>query len=163
MPKISLMQTDARPTLQSVCDHLYQAIALLGGLEAFVAKGARVLLRPNIGSLSTPAEARNTDPRVIESAITLLHGAGIHKILIGESAIVGTDTSLAFRAMGLEQLAQRTKVQLIDLKQGAFVKKKAPKPLVLKSVRVSASSTRSMPSSMCPSSRQSVLFPSVSA
>ena len=138
MTTVSLVQTGSSPDLQSVCEHLHRSIELIGGLDSVVEKGAKVLLKPNAGTATTPEEARNTDPRVIEAMIVLLKEHGIHEIVIAESSLVGVDTMAAFKAMGLDEIARRHDVGLIDLKKMPVVIKNVPRPFVLPSVKISA-------------------------
>jgi uncharacterized protein (DUF362 family) len=136
MEKVSQLRVESSSDLETVCGHLKKAMDLLGGIESFVKKNSRVLLKPNCGSLSSPKEGRNTDPRIIEAMVILLKEAGIHDIIIGESSIIGTDTRQVFREMGLDRIAGRHDVMLVDFKKESFIKKSIPDSLVLSHVKV---------------------------
>jgi len=113
-------------------------LELLGGIDLFVPKGSRVLLKPNIGVATHPKDGRNTDPRIIEVMIILLQEVGAREIIIAESSIVGTDTSEAFGVMGLDKIAKHYKIRLLDLKKETLVTKNVPDPMLLPSIRVSS-------------------------
>ena len=137
MARVSLLHTSPSPDMGTIRECLQNGLELLGGIHAFVRRGARVVLKPNVGSVAAPQEARNTDPRLIEALIQLLQEFGVGEIVIAESAIVGFDTQVAFRAMGLDRLAHRYRVQLCDLKQQPFVTRKVRHPFVLPEIEVS--------------------------
>ncbi len=132
-----MIRTKLSPQVATIVEHLHHSLELLGGVGAFAQKGARVMLKPNIGTITSPAEARNTDPRVIEAVILLLREFGITDILIAESSIVGVDTRAAFAAMGLERIARQYNVELCDLNREPFVTKEVPNPLLLSSISIS--------------------------
>jgi len=95
------------------------------------------MLKPNVGSVSSPEEARNTDPRMVEAVILLLREFGITEIVIAESSIVGVDTRAAFEAMGLDRIARLYGAELCDLNREIFVAKEVPAPLLLSSIPIS--------------------------
>ncbi len=138
MTNVSILHTQNLPNLQSVCEYLYKSIDLIGGLDSFVEKGSKVLLKPNVGTATYPKDARNTDPDIIEAMIILLQEAGVREIIVAESSIVGTDTMAAFHAAGIDEVAKRLHAGLIDLKHKPFVQKTVPSPFILPSIKISA-------------------------
>jgi len=62
-----------------------------------------------------------TNPFVIEALIDVLRENGIKKIIIGEGAVVGQGTDKCFKKSGIEKLAERKKVVLLDLKKDDFI------------------------------------------
>jgi uncharacterized protein (DUF362 family) len=138
MTKVSIVRTEQTPNLQSIREHLQRSIELIGGLDSFVTKKSKVLLKPNAGAVVESGEPRNTDPRIIEAMIMLLQELGVNDILVGESSIVGIDTMTAFRSMGIDAIAERSKVQLIDLKKLPFKEKIVPDPFILSSIKISS-------------------------
>ena len=136
--KVSLLHTEPSPSLESVCDHVRRCTALIGGLHSFLSRDSRVMVKPNVGTISSPQEARNTDPRVIEAMLLLLKEIQVKKIVIAESSIVGTDTFEAFKAMGIDDLSRRYKTELVDLKKEPSITKRVPSPYVFPSIHVSS-------------------------
>lgn len=126
------------PRFESVYDHVKRCVDLIGGIDSFVPRGAKVLLKPNVGVDSLPEEARNTDPTVIEAMIVLLKESGTGDIVVGESAIVGTDTEAAYQKMGLDSLTRKHGVELVDLKKQPVIRKPVPAALELPFINLSA-------------------------
>lgn len=56
-------------------------IKALGGMDRFVKKGQRVLVKPNIGWNKTPSEAANTNPELVGRIVTAAREAGAKKVL----------------------------------------------------------------------------------
>lgn len=65
---------------------LRSALAAAGGL-AFIRPGSRVVLKPNAAWSRTPAQAANTDPRLLAAMIQLCREAGAGKITVFEHTI----------------------------------------------------------------------------
>ncbi len=66
----------------------------LGGMEAFVQPGEKVLLKPNMLSAKTPDAAVTTHPEVLRAAIELVQQAG-GLPLVGDSPGVGSQKRVA--------------------------------------------------------------------
>jgi len=58
---------------ESLVQHAIQA---LGGMERFIQKGDKVLLKPNIGWDRSPELAANTNPEVVAALTALCFAAG---------------------------------------------------------------------------------------
>lgn len=58
------------------------AIDALGGISRFVPKGARVVVKPNIGWDRTPEQAANTNPEVVAEIIRMALEAGAKSVLV---------------------------------------------------------------------------------
>jgi uncharacterized protein (DUF362 family) len=59
-----------------------EALAALGGMKRFVAKGDKVMLKPNIGWDRTPELAACTNPEVIRTLIELCFEAGAKDVTV---------------------------------------------------------------------------------
>jgi len=59
-----------------------EAIALLGGLNRFVAKGDVVMVKPNIGWDRTPEMAACTNPEIIKTLVEMSLAAGAKKVVV---------------------------------------------------------------------------------
>jgi uncharacterized protein (DUF362 family) len=57
-------------------------LAPLGGIEAFVKPGHRVVVKPNIGWDRTPEQAANTHPDVVKGLVKLALDAGASQVLV---------------------------------------------------------------------------------
>jgi len=59
-----------------------EAIAVLGGMGKFVAKGDKVVIKPNIGWDRTPEMAACTNPEVVKTLVELVLDAGAKKAVV---------------------------------------------------------------------------------
>jgi uncharacterized protein (DUF362 family) len=59
-----------------------EAISLIGGMKAFVAKGDKVVIKPNIGWDRTPEMAACTNPDVVRTLVELVLDAGAKKAVV---------------------------------------------------------------------------------
>ena len=59
-----------------------EAIALIGGMKAFVSKGDKVVIKPNIGWDRTPELAACTNPEVVRTLVELVLAAGAKKAIV---------------------------------------------------------------------------------
>ena len=53
-----------------------EAVALLGGIEKFVKKGDKVVIKPNLVSKKKPDEAVTTNPELLHAVIVMAEKAG---------------------------------------------------------------------------------------
>jgi uncharacterized protein (DUF362 family) len=58
------------------------AVASLGGMKQFVAKGDRILIKPNIGWDRTPEMAACTNPEVVKALVELAQEAGARSVTV---------------------------------------------------------------------------------
>jgi len=59
-----------------------EAVALIGGMKAFVGKGDKVVIKPNIGWDRTPEMAACTNPEVVKTLVELVLDAGAKKAVV---------------------------------------------------------------------------------
>ena len=58
------------------------AVGLLGGMEAFVKPGNKVVIKPNMSFARGPDSATNTDPEVVREIVAMCREAGAGKISV---------------------------------------------------------------------------------
>ena len=58
------------------------SVEALGGMGRFVSRGARVVVKPNIGWDRTEEQAANTNPEVVAELVRLALGAGARSVLV---------------------------------------------------------------------------------
>ena len=63
------------------------AVAALGGMERFVKKGDRVVVKPNMSFPSGPEAASNTDHRVAAAVVALCKEAGAERVLVLDNTL----------------------------------------------------------------------------
>ena len=112
------------------------AVDLLGGIQQVIRPGDTVLIKPNFG-VNVPWETGIiTDPRVIDILIHICQEAKPGKLLVGESSVVGLDTSAIFRGIGLEGRFERIGAKLINLDEDKVVEVPVPDGVVLKKLKI---------------------------
>lgn len=99
-------------------------------------KNKSVLVKPNIGRIASPGKGINTHPDAIAGVIEALQETGCAKIAIGESPILGVDTLVAFKKAGVEEVANKYGVELIDMDRRSYVVKNIPNPRILDSTKI---------------------------
>ena len=101
-----------------------------------------VLIKPNYINASHPSTGITTDSRVIEGVVKFLKDRGVKDVLIGEGSGF-VDTFEAFRVAGVDKVAKRWNVRLIDLNKDEFVEVSPPSPLALKRVKIAKTALES--------------------
>jgi uncharacterized protein (DUF362 family) len=101
-------------------------------------KGKNVLIKPNAARLAFPGEGVTTHPSVVAATIKHLKKQGAHRIVIGESCIFGVNAQEAFRVTGMKEISENSKVELLDLDQGAPMEIPIPGGKMIKRIKVPA-------------------------
>lgn len=91
---------------------LADLLAHLGGMEAFVSPGERVLIKPNMLSAKPPEAAVTTHPAVLRAVIELVQNAG-GVALVGDSPGFGTMRSVAKKS-GMLTVVEATGAELVE-------------------------------------------------
>ncbi|MBI5394136.1 MAG: DUF362 domain-containing protein [Verrucomicrobia bacterium] len=82
---------------------LAKALEPLGGLP-FIKKGARVLVKPNIGWDRTPEQAANTHPLLVKAMVKLCLAAGAGKVMVFDRTC--NDCRLSYVSSGIQKAVQ---------------------------------------------------------
>ncbi len=102
-----------------------------------------ILVKPNYINSKHPSTGITTDSRVIEGVVKFLkEGKTKGNVVIGEGSGFG-DTFQAFKIAGVDVVAERWGVKLVDLNEDEFVEAQVPNPLNLKKVRVAKTALES--------------------
>jgi len=101
-----------------------------------------VLIKPNYINSKHPSTGITTDSRVIEGIVKFLREHKIEEIIIGEGSGFA-DTFHAFKVGGVDVVAERWGVKLVDLNEDEFVEVAPPNPLSLKKVKVAKTALES--------------------
>jgi uncharacterized protein (DUF362 family) len=94
-----------------------------------------VLIKPNYINSKHPSTGITTDSRVIEGILRFLKQDNIKAVVIGEGSGFA-DTFEAFKVAGVDKVAERWNVRLLDLNRDEFIEVAPPNPLSLKKARV---------------------------
>jgi len=122
-------------------DMVVEALEMIGAEEAFTSE-ERILVKPNYINASHPSTGNTTDARVIEGTVKFLKERGYSNIVIGEGSGL-TDTMKAYKVAGVDKVAHRWKVDLIDLNEDEYIIMDVPNSLALKTVRISKTALNS--------------------
>jgi uncharacterized protein (DUF362 family) len=121
---------------KDVAKTVRQAVSSAGGLEKLVSFSSRVLIKPNL-SVALPARTgATTNPRVVTALIQLVREAGVKKVLVGESAVVGFDAGAIFDSLKVRDLFEKVGAKVVNLDQDQFVEVKIPQGEVLKKLKI---------------------------
>ncbi len=97
---------------EKVLTALRQAIDLIGGIQAFVNKDSRVLLKPNLLYGKPPEKAVTTHPSIVRGMIEIVREAG-GVPFIGDSPSIGSLARTAEKA-GIKAVADEMKCPLVE-------------------------------------------------
>lgn len=108
-----------------------QGISLLGGIEKFVSKEEKILLKPNLLGRADPKKAVTTHPAVFGAVGRLLRESGYAHVSYGDSPGPGSiSVSKVAEGCGILQSAQALDIPLADFMHG--IKTPAPDGLISK-------------------------------
>lgn len=81
-----------------------EAVGSLGGIERFINKGEKVLLKPNVGWDRQPEQAANTNPDVVAAVARLCREAGAAEVWVTDVSL--NDPQRCFVRSGIQAAAQ---------------------------------------------------------
>ncbi len=133
MPDVSVSKV-AIVKGQDASDMTVKALEMVDAAEA-VSTEKPVLIKPNYVTTDHPSTGITTDSRVIEGVVAFLRQHDVKEIIIGEGTGFG-DTFDAFKIAGVNEVAERWKVRMLDLNKDEFVEINPPRPLALRKVKI---------------------------
>ncbi len=104
------------------------------GADGSLPKGKPVLIKPNYINARHPTTGITTDSRVIEGVVKFLKRHHVKDVIIGEGNGFA-DTFNAFQVAGVDAVAEKWNVKLVDLNKDEFVEVRPTNPLALKKVK----------------------------
>jgi len=120
-----------------------KALETIGSdVDTALSRKKTILIKPNYLNSKHPSTGITTDSRVIEGIVKFLKARKLEDIVIGEGSGF-TDTFQAFKVAGVDTVAKRWDVKLVDLNKDEFVEVNPPHPLALKKVRVAKTALES--------------------
>jgi uncharacterized protein (DUF362 family) len=122
-------------------DMTVRAMEMIGAAKV-VSADKPVLIKPNYIDTSHPSTGITTDARVIEGVVAFLKKNEVKEIIIGEGAGMG-DTLEAFKIGGVDDVARRWKVRMVDLNKDEFVEVHPPNARTLKKVKIAKTALES--------------------
>ena len=120
------------------------ALELIGpDVDRVLSTRRPILIKPNYINSRHPSTGITTDARVVEGVVKFLRGRKMEEILIGEGS-GWANTLHAFTVAGIDAVAKRWGVPLVDLNKDAFVDVTPPNPLSLRQVRVAKTAVEAL-------------------
>ena len=112
-------------------------------VERALSTGKPILIKPNYINSKHPSTGITTDGRVIEGTVKFLTENKIgERVLIGEGS-GWADTFEAFKVAGVDAVARRWGVKLVDLNKDDFVEVHPPNPYSLGKTKVAKTALES--------------------
>ncbi|HPD60706.1 MAG TPA: DUF362 domain-containing protein [Thermodesulfobacteriota bacterium] len=114
--KILVSKVVAKGDLKAAVD---KAVALIGGLPAFVSPDDKVLIKANFNSPDRyPA---SSDPEFIKAVVTLLKESGVTKIALGASSgLAWQPTEKVLKKKKVFKLTEELNIKLINFDEGGW-------------------------------------------
>lgn len=132
--------TGSKPLLVAVKGGSYEervdkALEALGGINRWVTKGSRVVIKPNIGWNVPPEGAANTNPRVVKRLVEHCVGAGAKEVLVFDHTC--DSWQAAYKNSGIEEAVKSSGGKMVPgNSESLYENKKVPKASTLREVKV---------------------------
>jgi uncharacterized protein (DUF362 family) len=115
-----------------------KAVALLGGMKAFVSRGDVVVLKPNIGWDRAPAQAADTDPEFVVAVAEMCLAAGAKEVRVFDRTC--NDPRRCYVNSGIQEAVERfaranragDALRIYHVEDRKFVRTAIPNALALK-------------------------------
>ncbi len=112
-----------------------EAVKYLGGMQKFVKKDSKVLIKPNIGFALPPERGATTNPNLVAHIVKRCFEAGAKKVYIFDNSVEFGD--LCYKYSGIEEAAKNAGATLVPANSTKYFQNiKIPKAKVLKEAMV---------------------------
>jgi uncharacterized protein (DUF362 family) len=91
---VKLVRVQGPGAAADVAGAVKQALAPLGGMAAFVKKGHKVLIKPNMGFPTLPEVHATTDPRVVAAVVREALEAGAARVMVMDNPLRSPEACL---------------------------------------------------------------------
>ena len=125
----------------SPVEMVYYALEMIKADEV-ISIDNHVLVKPNYIEASHPSTGITTDARVVEGVVKFLREQGIKSIVIGEGSGF-SDTMHAFKVAGVDEVARRWNVDIVDLNKDELVEVQVLNPFALRKVKIAKTALES--------------------
>ncbi len=104
-----------------VYNTIKRGIELLGGIEKFVKKDEKILIKPNFLAAKKPEDVVTTHPSIFKAIIKLLKENGYNNLSYGDSPATANPINVA-KVSGLDEIAQENNIIFGDFQSGQSVR-----------------------------------------
>jgi uncharacterized protein (DUF362 family) len=112
-----------------------RAIAEMGGMGKFIKKGAKVVVKPNIGWDKTPELAGNTNPKLVSEIIRQCFAAGAKEVTVFDHTC--DDWLKCYKNSGIEAAAKAAGAKVVPANEESYYKSVAlPNGVTLKNAKI---------------------------
>lgn len=120
--KVSILKADSYDQ-GKVYAAVKKAVDLLGGISAFVEKGEKILLKPNLLSARPPESGVDTHPEVLRAVARLVKGAEA-EVIVGDSpGGLGFKTAgSTYEESGIKRVCEEEGIKLVDFDKAQNIK-----------------------------------------
>jgi uncharacterized protein (DUF362 family) len=87
------------------------ALVSYGGMEKFISRGDRVVLKPNVGWDRVPQQAANTNPELVRTVVELCFDAGAKEVIVTDVSC--NDPRRCFRRSGIAKSAEAAEATVL--------------------------------------------------
>lgn len=119
MSEVAVIQCKSYDS-KEVYDAVKRGINLLGGIEEFVSRQEKILLKPNLLASSNPEKAVTTHPAILDATIRILKESGYKFMLYGDSPGFENPEKVSARC-GLKEVADYYQIPFGDFSKGRTV------------------------------------------
>ncbi len=112
--------------IENVYNAVKRGIDLIGGIEKFINKEEKILLKPNLLAGNSPEKAVTTHPAVFEAIIKILREEEYRLVEYGDSPGIGSPSNVSEKC-GLKVVAEKYGVPLADFNASQIVSNKNAK------------------------------------
>jgi uncharacterized protein (DUF362 family) len=109
-----------------ISEMIHSAFEDLGGLHHIIPSGKRILIKPNLVVAKKNDTGATTNPQIIEALIQEVLQTQPVEVALGESSEVGENTMRGFKITGMDAIARRYGVKVIDFKRDPHITKEVP-------------------------------------
>ncbi len=88
-----------------------RAMRALGGMQRFISRGDRVVIKPNIGWDRTPLQAANTNPELVAAVVTMALHAGAREVIVTDASC--NEPGRCFQRSGIWARAERAGANIV--------------------------------------------------
>jgi uncharacterized protein (DUF362 family) len=120
-------------TQKSIYTMVEQGFKEMGGIERFVKKGMKVVIKPNMGFNSTPERAHTTNPVLVEAVATMCKKVGASVAIMDRPV---HNARLCYHSSGIEEVAKKVGVDCVYMDRDKFKTVKVPGGLNLDTLDV---------------------------
>ncbi|KPL03530.1 MAG: hypothetical protein AMJ73_06590 [candidate division Zixibacteria bacterium SM1_73] len=124
--KVSIVRCDDY-TLDNIRSAVHKSFAQLGGLEKFVKKDQRVLIKPNLLSAKDPSRAITTHPALVQAVIEEVKRMGATPILGDSPGGVERGIKRVWENTKMSEVAGATGAKLVAFESGGVYERKTEK------------------------------------